>query len=108
MAFDAGLVARIADALYAIGERTIRQKSVFGGRGFMDGKHAFVIVSEDAIIAKLAPDDYANALTEPGVAPFTPMGERAMGTWVVVDAEVVADDPELADWLKRALRGVRR
>jgi TfoX/Sxy family transcriptional regulator of competence genes len=107
MTFDPGLVARVADALDQIGEPGIRQKNVFGGRGFMLGKHAFVIVGEDGIIAKLAPDDYPGALKEPGVTPFAPGGERPMGTWVVVDAEVIADDPELTDWIRRALRAVR-
>ena len=31
-----------------------------------------------------------------------------MGTWVAVDADAVADDPELADWVALALQGVRQ
>lgn len=30
-----------------------------------------------------------------------------MSTWVVVPAEAVADDPELAAWVERGLRAVR-
>jgi hypothetical protein len=30
-----------------------------------------------------------------------------MGTWVVVSADVIADDPELAEWVEQSLRGVR-
>ena len=30
-----------------------------------------------------------------------------MGTWVVVNAEVIADDPDLADWVALGLQGVR-
>ena len=107
MKFDPGLATRVADALEQIGERAIRQRNVFGGRGFMYGKHAFVIVGEDAIIAKLTTADYARALTESGVTPFAPGGERPMSTWVVIDAEVIADDPELIDWVRRALNAVR-
>jgi len=106
--YDLGLVARIADALEQIGEHAVRQKNIFGGRGFLVGRHAFVIVSDDAIIAKLTPDRYPRALTESGVTPFAPTGERPMGTWVVVDAEVLADDPQLAHWLRRALAAVGR
>ena len=29
-----------------------------------------------------------------------------MSTWIVVDADAIADDPELTEWLKRALRGL--
>ena len=108
MTFDAGLVARIADVLEQLGEHGVRQKHVFGGWGFMRGTHAFVIVWEEGLIAKLTHDDYRVALTETGVTPFSPAGARAMGTWVVVSADVVAEDPELGDWLRRALRAVGR
>ena len=108
MTFDAGLVARIADVLEQLGEHGVRQKHVFGGWGFMRGKHAFVIVWEEGLIAKLTHDDYKVALTETGVTPFSPMGEKPMGTWVVVNEEVIADDPELSDWISRALRAVSR
>jgi hypothetical protein len=30
-----------------------------------------------------------------------------MSTWLVVAADAIADDPELMEWLRRALRGVR-
>jgi TfoX/Sxy family transcriptional regulator of competence genes len=105
--FDPGLAARVADAVEQIGEPGIRQKNVFGGRGFLLGKHAFVIVGDGLIIAKLTPDDYPRALQESGVTPFAPGGERPMGTWVVVDDEVIADDPELIDWVRRSLAAVR-
>jgi TfoX/Sxy family transcriptional regulator of competence genes len=108
MAYDRGLVARIEDALAQIGERGIRQKNVFGGRGFMDGKSAFVIVGASGLIVKTAANEYSQYLTASGVTPFAPNGERPMSTWVVVEADVVADDPELVEWLRRALRGVRR
>lgn len=108
MTFDPGLVARIADALESLGEHGIRQKNVFGGRGFLVGKHTFVIAWGDGLIAKLEPDDYSAALAEPGVTPFSPAGGRAMGTWVVVGAELVAEEPELVGWVRRALRAVGR
>ena len=56
MPYDAGLVARIADALAQLGERGMRQKNVFGGRGFLSGKHTFVIAWDDALLAKTPPD----------------------------------------------------
>lgn len=90
-----------------IGERAIREKRVFGGWGFMSAKHAFVIVWGDGLIVKTPPDEYAAALTIRGVTPFAPGGERPMGTWVVVADEVVADDPELTEWVQRGLRAVR-
>ena len=107
MSFDRGLAARITDTLKGLGEARIRQKNVFGGRGFLVGKSTFAIAWEDGLIVKCPPAEYDAALTEPGVTPFAPDGEKPMSTWVVVASDVVADDPELAEWLRRGLRAVR-
>ena len=107
MSYDSGLASRVADALEASGERAVRQKNVFGRRGFLIGKSAFAIVRDDTLIVKAAKSEYEALLREPGVTPFAPGGERTMGTWLVVDAEEIADDPQLAEWLQRALRGIR-
>ena len=106
MPFDPGLVARIEDALRAIGERA-RQKNVFGGRGFLAGKSTFVIAWDDGLLVKTPPDEYGALLREPGVTPFAPDGERPMSTWVVVASDAIADDPELVEWVRRGLRAVR-
>ena len=108
MPYDAGLVERVADVLAQIGERGVRQKNVFGGRGFLHGKSTFVIVWGDGLLVKTPPAEHAGLLEQPGIEPFAPDGERPMSTWVVVAAEAVADDPELTDWVRRGLRGIRR
>lgn len=107
MSYDAGLVARIADCLVNIGEKRVRQKNVFSGRGFLIGKSTFAIAWRDGLIVKTTPDDYPKALQEQGVTPFAPGGEKPMTTWVVVESDVIADDPELTDWLRRGLRAIR-
>ena len=107
MPYDPGLVARVADALATMGERGIRQKNVFGGRGFLRGKSTFVIVWGDDLIVKAPPAEYDALLGTPGVTAFTPDGENRMSTWLVVSADALADDPELAEWLDSALRSVR-
>ncbi len=108
MAFDAGTVERVRDALDRLGERGFREKHVFGGWGFLYGKSTFVIVWGEGILAKLPTESYATSLERLGVRPFTPGGERAMGTWVVVHAEVIADDPELVEWVALGLQGMRQ
>ena len=108
MAYDAGLVQRVADALVQIGERTARQKNVFSGRGFLCGKSTFVIVWRESLLVKTPPDEYQEMLAMPGIEPFAPGDERPMGTWLVGPADVVADDPELVEWVRRGLRGIRR
>ncbi|NUR36313.1 MAG: TfoX/Sxy family protein [Gemmatimonadaceae bacterium] len=104
---DLGLVARVSDALLTLGQRGVRQKNVFSGRGFLIGKTTFAIVWNDSLLVKSAREEYEALRTEPGVTPFAPGGESPMGTWLVVPADAVADDPELMEWLRRALRGVR-
>jgi len=107
MSYDAGLAARIADALSGMGERGIRQKNVFGGRDFLVGKSTFAIAWDEGLIVKAARSEYETLLAEPGVTPFAPNGEKPMSTWLVVAADAIADDPELMEWLRRALRAVR-
>jgi hypothetical protein len=62
-------------------------------------------VWDDALIVKFARDEYDALRGEAGITPFAPDGERPMSTWLVVAPDVIADDPELAEWLRRALRG---
>ena len=105
---DAGLVARVADCLARTGRRGTRQKNVFGGRGFLVGSTTFLIVWNDGLLVKAPANEYAALLAAPGISPFAPDGERPMSTWLVVAGDVVADDPELAEWTERGLRGIGR
>ena len=107
MSFDRGTVARVQDTLAQLGERGIREKNVFGGRGFLTGKSTFLIVFDDELIIKVPREEYSAALDGPGVRPFAPDGEKPMSTWIVVGSDQVADDPELQQWVAAGLRGVR-
>ena len=107
MSYDRGLAERVADVLTRTGARGVRQKNVFGGRGFLSGKSAFAIVWDDGLIVKCPRAEYDAALAAPGVEPFAPDGEKPMSTWVVVGAAVLADDPELEEWLARGMRALR-
>ena len=108
MAYDPGLSERVAAAFASLGHPHARQKHVFGGRGFMLGKSAAVIVWGDRLLVKTPAAEYEAALGTPGVTPFAPDGERAMGTWVVVPADAVADDPQLEEWVRRGMRALGR
>ncbi len=107
VAYDPGLVARVADALERLGRRGGRQKNVFGGRGFLVGKSTFVVVWGDGLLVKAPAAEYRAALALPGATPFAPGGERPMSSWVVVAPDAIADDPELEEWVARGLRAIR-
>lgn len=107
MSYDHGLVERVRDALARAGMRGYRERSLFGGWGFLEGKSVFAVAWDEGFVVKMAPDEYQAALQFIGVTPFAPMGERAMTTWVVVNDEGTADDNDLVEWVERALRGVR-
>jgi len=104
MPHDPGLVERVDGVLPRPGARGVRQKAVFGGRGFLPGMSTFLIVWGDGLLVKTPRAGYAAALGSPGVTPFAPDGKRPMSTWVIVPADGMADDPELADWVARRLR----
>ena len=107
MSYDRGLAERVADVLARMSVRGVRQKNVFGGRGFLAGKSAFAIVWDDGLIVKCPPAEYQAALAGPHVEPFAPDGEKPMSTWVVVAGDAIADDPQLEEWLERGRRAVR-
>lgn len=108
MAYDRGLAERVAEGFVALGVRGAREKNVFGGRGFMLGKSAAVIVWRDGLLVKMPPGEYAGALGMQHVTPFAPDGARPMSTWVVVGADAIADDPELREWIGRGMRALGR
>lgn len=85
----------------------VRQKNVFGGRGFLIGKSTFAIVWGEDLIVKTRREVYESLLNEPGTKAFAPDGERSMGTWIVVSAVAIADDPELVEWVQRGVAAVR-
>lgn len=102
---DEGLLQRCLDSLSAMAQPGIRDKNVFGMRGLMRGKQMFAAVGESSIIVKLRKEELPAALKQPGVVPFTPGGQK-LGTWVEISDDVIADDPDLRDWLAAGLRAI--
>lgn len=106
MSYDDGLLERSLDALDELRVSAVRHKNVFGMRGLMKGGRMFAAVGESSMIFRLAPDEHARAVRKRGVRPFTPGGSR-LGTWVEVGDELLAEDPELREWLAAGLRSLR-
>lgn len=103
MAYDLGLAERIRDVVPKATE-----KKMFGGIAWMERGNLVVglmgqgsMSDVDAIIVRCRPEDTGAVLKEPGVRPFEQRG-KAMQGWVLVEAEAVAEEPELAAWIGRS------
>ena len=106
MSYDEGLLARCLDLLPSLVAAPVRHKNVFGMRGLLRGNTMFAAVGEESMIVKLRAQEYDAALNQNGVSAFSPGGQK-LGTWVELADDVVADDPELRDWLEAGLRAIR-
>ena len=74
---------------------------MFGGVGFLLNGNLLVGVWKEALIVRLGPDSYEEALLEPHVKEFNITG-RAMKGWIPVEPEGVENDEQLNDWIERA------
>ena len=96
MAYDEGLAERLRDLLPKAAE-----KKMFGGVAWMERGHLVAGVWKDSLIARVAPDETAQAVKEAGVSAFAVTG-RPMKGWVLVDPEAIAEEPELQAWVERS------
>jgi hypothetical protein len=98
MAYDEVLADRVREL---IGARPgVVERKMFGGLGWMIGGNMAVgVMSTDALIVRIEPDEVAAAVREPHVREFGREGAKPMKGFVVVDPEGVEDDTELARWV---------
>ena len=96
MAYNEGLADDIRAIL--VDRPNLVAKKMFGGIGFMLNGNMACGVSGDALMARVAPDDYEAALNQPHVRVF-PSGERPMRGWVLVDPAGLATDSDLEYWV---------
>ena len=108
MPYDEGLAERIREHVPKATE-----KKMFGGVGWMEKGNLVVglmtqgsLSDVDAIIVRCPPGETRKVLQEQGVRPFEQRG-KAMQGWVLVEAEAVAEDPDLKAWIERSRQFVR-
>ena len=106
VAYDEGLAERIRDVLPKATER-----KMFGGVGWMERGNLVTgvmggMVDFEAIIIRCRPEETKALLKEKGVRPFEMRGKPMQG-WVLVEAEQVAEEPELKSWIERSRAYVR-
>ena len=99
MAFDEDLAARVRERLDRT--RGVGEKMMFGGVVFLLHGNILVGVWKDSLIARLGAAEGEAALREPHVGVFDVTG-KAMAGWVLVAAEGVEGDEQVAGWIGRA------
>jgi hypothetical protein len=104
MAYDEGLAQRVRAVMV---ERTgVAEKKMFGGVSFMlDGNMACGVIG-DELIVRVGPQQYGTAVMSPHARPFDFTGKPMKG-WIVVVAEGVTSDADLAQWVQRGVAFAR-
>lgn len=100
MAYDAGLAERLREAL--AGEPGIVVKAMFGGLGYLYAGNMAAGIHGEALIVRVGPDAYEDALNKPGARVFDITG-RPMKGWVFVDPDGLEDDEAFAAWVARGV-----
>lgn len=100
MAYDEGLAQRIRETLGDISG--LEEKKMFGGIGFLLHGNMVCGVHQEALIVRVGPEGYAEALAGPHVREFDITG-RPMKGWVLVDQGGVEEDESLRDWVQKGL-----
>lgn len=100
MAFDETLAERIRQHL--MGRNNVAERKMFGGIGFLLNGNMLVGVWKEALIARVGPDEYRDALLEVHVKEFDITG-RPMKGWVLVESAGINTGEQLSDWIEKAL-----
>jgi hypothetical protein len=83
MAYDEGLAFRIRELV--ADEFNIDEKNMFGGLAFMLNSYMFCGIIGDELMARVGPDNYEKALSQPHVREMDFTG-RSMKGYVYVDS----------------------
>ena len=101
MGYDNNLAERVRKVL--TGHPGMEERRMFGGLAFMlRGKMCCGVVGNDVVI-RVGPDEYEAALSESNTREMDFTGRPLKG-FVYVNAEGVASDKNLRDWVTRAVR----
>ncbi|MDO8145270.1 MULTISPECIES: TfoX/Sxy family protein [unclassified Isoptericola] len=97
MAYDEELADRVRDSLSRW--EGLTERRMFGGIAFMLSGNMAAGVLRDALMVRVGPDGYEDALAA-GAAPMS-MGHREMRGFVSVGRDELADPATLDAWVAR-------
>ena len=100
MAYDEDLADRVREQLAS--EPALMEKAMFGGLAFLLEGNMAVGLSDDELMVRVGPDASDDALARPHTRPFDMTG-RPMKGWILVAAEGVAGERDLAAWVARGV-----
>ena len=102
------LAARVRAALPP--DRVVREVSMFGGLALMLDDRMVVSVHRDgSLLVRVDPGRSVELLAVAGARPAVMSADRPMGPgWITVDADGLANDRQLTDWVGVALEHHRR
>lgn len=100
MPHDESLVRRVRRLL--ADQSGVVEKKMFGGLTFMLQGNMCCGVTGDKLVVRVGPDQYEEALAQPGVRPMDFTGRPLKG-FVYASAEACASDDALQDWVTRAV-----
>ena len=96
MAFDEGVAERLREVFE--GRSDIIEKRMFGGIAFMHSGNMCCGIVNDALMARVGPDAYGDALSRPHARQMDFTG-KAMKGFVYVDPAGFAADDQLRGWI---------
>ncbi len=100
MAYDEGLALRVSESLHGL--EGVVERKMFGGLAFMVKGNMAAGIMGERLMVRVGADAYEEALSAPHCGPMDFTGRQMRG-FVVVEAEGIASDCDLRDWLDRGV-----
>ena len=98
MTYDEGLAQRIEE--YFADRADVDVKKMFGGLCYMVNSHMCCGIVKDQLMARVGPEQYEACLQKAFCKEMDFTG-KAMKGMVYVDAQGIAEDEDLHEWIQR-------
>ena len=101
MAYDEVLADRLRD-LFVQEQIETEEKKMFGGLGFMIRDYMCVGITGEDLMARVGPDYYETALTQPHARPMD-FTKKPLKGYVYVSPQGLDSEDALKDWVDRCV-----